>query len=207
MRTVTIEKTLYKFDELEESAKDNARNWFRGCLESEELTDYDDWQSVARILGIEFSQRQIPLHGGGTRYDPQIYWTLNPDRAAFAGRYSYAKGAPKAIRAYAPNDTVLHGIADRLREIQRKAFYRLTADCETRGRNGTSQQVQCYRMPIDGTYNYYIDHDELEECLTDFAHWICCQISAQWDYLNSDEYVDECILINGYEFDESGNIA
>jgi len=193
-RIETSQRTLYQFAELSEDAKGTARNWFRGCIEPDELPDYDDWQTIARILGIEFKTERVPLMGGSTRHDPVIYWALNPDSAAFAGWYSYAKGAPKAIRAHAPQDETLHTIADTLQSVQRRNFYRITATCETRGRDGTSQRVES-------------DCEDIAEPLTDFAHWIAMQVSAQWDYLNSDEYVDDCILCNEYEFDSEGNIA
>jgi len=205
-RTETIERTLYSFEELDESAKETARDWFRGCIETEELTDYDDWQAIAAMLGIQFSTKAVRLMGGATRYDPQIYWTLNPDSAAFAGRYTYAKQAPKRIREYAPTDEKLHAIADELAKVQRRNFYRLAADCETGGRDGTTQKVQSFKIG-SRDYNEYIDCDELESALTDFAHWIACHVSEQYEYLHSDDYVDESILCNGYEFDESGNIA
>lgn len=205
-RIETVERTIYQFDELDDDAKETARNWYRGCIESDEISDVDDWQAIAAILGVEFSTRRVPLHGGGTRHAPEIYWTLNPDSAAFAGRYTYAKQSPKRIREYAPQDTVLHGIADRLAAIQRRNFYRLAADCDTGGHDGTSQKVQSLRIN-NRDYHEYIDCDEIKSALTDFAHWIACQVSAQWDYLHSDENVDECIRINEYEFDESGNIV
>jgi hypothetical protein len=203
-RTVEIE--LYQFDELSDDAKDVARNWYRSYIETDEISDHDDWQAVAEILGIQFSTQAVKLYGGGTRHDPVIYWELNPASAAFRGRYSYAKGAPKRIRAYAPEDTALHGIADALQLAQRKAFYRLTADCTTDGRGGTSQGVQVFRL---SSYDYpeYIDHDGIEEALRDFAHWIARQVDAQWDYLNSSENVDECIRINEYEFTDDGERA
>lgn len=205
-RIETIERTLYSFEELSDAAKETARDWWRSCIESDECEDKDDWQIVAAILGIQFSTRAVRLMGGATRQDPVIYWTLNPDSAAFAGRYTYAKQAPKRIREYAPQDKALHAIADELQSIQRRNFYRLAADCETGGRDGTTQRVQSFKIN-NWDYNEYIDCDELESALTDFAHWIARQVSTQWDYLHSDEYVDGAILCNAYEFDESGNIA
>lgn len=210
-RIETVERTLYSFEELSDAAKETARDWWRSCIESDECEDKDDWQTVAGILGIQFSTRAVRLMGGSTRYDPTIYWTLYPDSAAFAGRYTYAKQAPKRIREYAPQDTALHGIADNLQAIQRRNFYRLAADCETGGRDGTTQKVQSFKIN-SRDYNEYIDCDELESALTDFAHWIARQVSVQSEYLHSeylhsDENVDDCIAVNEYEFYESGNIA
>jgi len=35
-RTRVTEETLYKFDELEEEAKEKAREWYRGLIEADE---------------------------------------------------------------------------------------------------------------------------------------------------------------------------
>src|SRR6476619_4611231 len=98
-----VEHTLYKFDELSDAAKERAREWFR-----EGALDYDWWDFIyedaarmANILGIDLNQKPVKLMGGGTRYDPFIWLSgfySQSDGACFEGRYSYAKGAAKAIR-------------------------------------------------------------------------------------------------------------
>ena len=49
--------------------------------------------------------------------------------------------------------------------------------------------------------------DSVQQYMRDFADWIYAQLEAEWEYQNSDDHVDESIRINGYEFDEFGNIA
>ena len=56
------------------------------------------------------------------------------DGALFEGAYDFAKGAPKAIRAHAPEDSELHRIADALQAIQRRNFYQLHATVTHRDR-------------------------------------------------------------------------
>jgi hypothetical protein len=201
------EVTVYAFDELSDRAKESARDWFRGCLEPDELTDLDDWQSVAEILGVEFDTSSVRLMGGGTRQEPRISWNLGysqGDYASFTGRYSYAKGATKRIREYAPQDKALHRIADDLQGAQRAAFYRLEARATETHRGGMSVEVwdgrDEYRdLPDNG--------DTVRQALRDFASWIYDRIRAQNDYLTSDEAIDESILANEYEFDADGSRA
>lgn len=203
MREVT--RTVYSFEELSDKAKEKARAWYRESIESDELTDYDDWDTIATILGVDFDQKAVRLLGGGTRYDPAIYWSLGycqGDYAAFEGRYAYAKGAAKRIRQHAPTDAELHRIADDLQAVQKRYGYRLEARATTRGRNGMDFEIfdkvdEC--RAIGGAEQAICD------ALRRFAAWIYNQIRAQNDYLTSDEAVDESILANEYEFEADGS--
>lgn len=51
------------------------------------------------------------------------------------------------------------------------------------------------------------DQDEIAETLRDYMHWIYRQLEKEYDYLNSDEAVDESIKANEYEFTEDGTRA
>ena len=205
--TAVREVTVYAFDELSEHAKESARDWFRSCLEPDELTNHDDWEAIAEILGIEFDTSSVRLMGGGTRQEPRISWRLGysqGDFASFAGRYAYHKGAAKLIRAYAPLDKELHRIADDLQAAQRVAFYRLEARATGTHRGGMSVEVwdgrDEYRdLPDNG--------DTVRQAMCDFASWIYYQIRTQNDYLSSDEVIDESIAATEYEFHADGSLA
>jgi hypothetical protein len=204
----TILKEVYQFNELDDRAKERARKWWRSCTESDDIADYDDWTSIAEILGIEFDQHPIKLMGGGTRYEPAIGWSgfySQGDGAHFEGRYSYAKDAPRKIRAYAGQDKTLHSIADNLRDIQRRHFYRLEARIKHRGHY---QHEYCTDIDVtDSRTGNDVDadtHDSISEELRRFMQWIYRQLEAQYEYVNSDENVDASILCNEYEFDEHG---
>ena len=47
----------------------------------------------------------------------------------------------------------------------------------------------------------------LAELLRDFMNWIYQQLENEHDYLLSDEYVDDTIRANEYEFTENGKRA
>jgi hypothetical protein len=209
----TVETQVFKFSELSDRAKEKARDWWRSCESQEFEPDYlyDDFTECARILGIYFSQDSVKLMGGGTRGAPRIYWSgfsSQGDGASFEGGYSYAKGAPKAIRAHAPQDTELHRIADTLQALQRKAFYRIEARIKHSGR-----YYHSHSMDIDVQYSEASWHeipmhaDDIAELMRDFANWMYRQLEAEYEYRMSDENVDECITINEYEFTEEGKIT
>lgn len=198
----TVEKTVFAFAELSDSAKERARDWWRSCENQDFDTDFifDDAQTIGGILGIAIATHAVKLMGGGTRYDPTIFYSgfsSQGDGACFEGSYAYAKGAAKSIREHAPMDTVLHGIADRLQAIQRIYFYRIEATMKHRGHYSHSG---C--MDVDVSLA-----DDVRQCMRDFADWIYRQLESEYVYRMSDEQVDESIECNEYEFDADGRIA
>jgi hypothetical protein len=211
--TRIIEKTLYHFDELpSEEAKEAARDWYRGLINVDEIADSDDWQEVAGILGIEFATESVRLYGGGTRNQPRIYWSgfnSQGDGASFEGSYSYAKGAPAKIREYAPEDGELHRIADELQRVQHRHFYQLTAEI-SRG-PGSNFYSHSGTMLVEVQHPADRDlHDAVDaigDLMRDFADWIYRQLEAQWEYLRSEESVDEMLRANEYEFDADGSLS
>lgn len=206
-----IETTVYYLDELSDKAKDTARAWYREGGFDYDWYDsvYEDFARICTILGIAFKTRAVRLYGGGTRQEPKIWFTgfwSQGDGASFEGTYSYAKGAAAAIRDYAPQDVKLHGIADRLQSLQRRNFYQIYADISQRGR-----YYHEYTMTVaaerDHPYHPAMT-DDAEELLTeafrDLARWLYRQLEQEYEYLTSDESVDEAIVANDYTFTDAG---
>src|SRR3954469_19000104 len=130
--------TVFKFGELSDKAKEKAREWFReGALDHDWWDSvYDDAEEIAKLMGINLKQKPVKLMGGGTRYDPSIWFSgfaNQGDGACFHAHYAYVKGCAKAVREHAPQDERLHQIADGLQDVQRRAFYRLTAETKHSG--------------------------------------------------------------------------
>lgn len=206
-----IETTVYDFHELSDAAKDKARAWFREGVGDWEWYDFifDDFEEICRLLGVDLRTRPVRLMGGGTRQKPCIYFSgfcSQGDGACFEATYAYEKGAARRIRAYAPKDNGLHGIADRLQHVQRANFFQLGADIRHRGR-------YCHAHAMDITVERDSPHwqamtDDAEETVTqslrDLAHWLYRQLEREWDYMMSDEYADEGITANEYTFTEGG---
>ena len=203
----TVEKTLYKYEELSDRAKQKAREcYLEGGLDySWWEYAYEDFARVAEILGITLSQRSVPLMNGKCRYEPEIYFSgfyHQGSGSSFCGTYGYAKGAVAKIKKYAPQDEELHRIAQGLQDVQRSHFYRLTADI-------TSARDHYIRVEVGDSENPYRDIGEAEdgvrELMNDFNDWMFKCLQDEYEYLTSDEAVEESIVANEYEFDEYGN--
>ena len=188
----TIEIRVYPFSELSDEAKERAREWWRlcDCQEADVSVDHDDVAAAGKILGIYIGHRGIVSSQG--------------DGACFEADYAYAKGSARAIRAYAPLDTDIHAIADELARIQRGAFYGLEARTRHRGHYYHSG---CMTVEVIRDRGFAPKQEEdLTRALLRFADWIYRQIQSDHDYRTSDEYVDESIEANAYEFDVTGKV-
>ena len=206
-----VETTVYRLQGLSDAAREKARAWYREGVFDYDWYDavYEDFQQIAEILGIRFKTRTVHPMGGGTRQEPCIwfsgFWSQG-DGACFEGRYEYAKSASAAIRAHAPRDADLHRIADTLRAVQRRNFYQLYADIGHRGRyyhEGCMEIV--VRRNSHGWQDITADAEEsLADALRDLARWLYRQLEREYEYLTSDEAVDEMIVVNGYTFTKAG---
>lgn len=204
MTTKTV--NLYQFNELTDAAKEKAREWWRECEAQDfgahgELTE--SFETAGRLLGIEFKQHEVRLMGGGTRSEPNIWWSLHVQGsgASFAGRYSYAKGSVKAIRSEYPEDVELNRIAKELASLQKKYRYSLTAVIST-----DSREVAVHKYSMDVDLDNYGDGVKEEdakallELMRDFADWIYKGINEEYDYRMTEENVDDAIRANEYTF-------
>lgn len=213
MRTETTTKTVYLFNELSDTAKETARDWWRQLEQSDFDTEctIEDAQRMGAILGIELATHAVTLMNGTTRRDPTVYWSgfsSQGDGACFEGAYRYAKGAAKAIRAEAPTDKTLHAIADNLQAAQRANFYRLEASCTHRGHYSHSGCMAVDVSDREDSYRDIGDADEtVRQCMRDFADWIYRQLETEYEWRMADAQVDDAITDNEYEFDENGNRA
>lgn len=194
MRKVEVE--VFTFDELSESAKDRAREWFRQGIEFDtidiiECTILD----AAKILGITIDRRR-------TGY--AIDWDTNPVGAAFVGSWRASDVKPGVIQKEWPKESTLHVIARDLEAVAAE-FPDAYADCDT-GR-GCSQRVEAYAEAGEDSDDCGDDVAQLVvDSLTSFAHWMATTIAAEYEYQYSDECVNESIKANGYEFTADGEV-
>ena len=91
-----IETTVYRLDELSDAAKEKARAWYReGGFDYDWFESvYDDFESIAEILGLRLKTRVVRLYGGGTRQKPMhlVQWLLQPRRRRLlCGGRNYAQ--------------------------------------------------------------------------------------------------------------------
>jgi hypothetical protein len=203
-----IETKVYTFDELDPKAKEAARDWLRE-LEAEEFAstvDYEDFETCAACLGIEFDRRNPTTEG------PAILWSgfaSQGDGACFEGLYRYKPGALAAIKAHAPQDEELHRIARELAAVQRRHFYGLTARVT---HDSSMRYVHDRTVDIDvqnahGVWMNDADGKEIGELLRAFMRWMYRQLETDYDYRQSAEAIDESMEANGYEFTAEGRRA
>lgn len=199
------ETTVYQFDELDESAKEKARDWYR-----EGALDYDWWDStyehashIAALFGLDINMKPVKLMSGKTRMDPAIYFSgfySQGDGACFEGTYEYKADAIAAVAKHMPKDETLARIVSDLMDAQAANGNQLSARVRHRG--------HYFHMDID----VFCDGDDanddaseaIAEALRDFANWIYRTLESEYEYLMSDECVDDTIRINEYEFTKDG---
>lgn len=188
----TICKTVFQFNELNETAKQKAIENCREFNVSDEFwyeCVYEDAKEIAKLLGIDISR--IYFRG---------FWSQG-DGACFEGYFQYNKQGAKKAKEYAPQDKELHRIADEYSAIQKACFYSVYGSVKQRGRY---MHENCTEIDMENAKN---KEEDMEEVLRDFMRWIYSNLEAQYEYLTSDEAVSEMIEANGYDFDEDGNLA
>lgn len=195
MRTETVK--VFKFEELSNPAKENAREWYRQASAGDSFyaeCTIEDAKEIASLMGIEIDK----IYYSG--------FSSQGDGASYTGHYQYKKGALQAVKSYASQDTELHRIAAELQDIQRKSFYGL--NCRIR-QSGFYHHEMTMHFDIDIEIDQQsydgMEHD-IAEALRDYARWIYKRLEESYEWENSDEIVSENIMANEYEFTEDGSI-
>ena len=222
----TIETTVFKFNELSDCAKEKARRWYRDgntCDEFFSESVYEDAAEIAELMGLDIRQRRVNTVGGGHRYKPAIYWSgfwNQGDGACCEGEWRAHKVKPGGVADYAPQDKELHRIAA---ELERLALLLPNASFTVKHR-GHYHHENCTVFDFSGTVPEDDDghalelspeeqskvdaaEDDLAEAARDFMRWIYRQLEKEYEWVNSDEVVDEILIANEYEFAEDGEIA
>jgi hypothetical protein len=191
-----IEKTVFTFDELSDTAKEKARAWLRRCEEGDTYFSehvIDDAKTIGAIFGIDIDK---------------VYFSgfySQGSGACFVGYYSYNKQWKKELNNYAPNDKNVFSIGERLQAVQKKHFYKLGATCKHRGHYSHSG---CMSVDVEHKNDRCRDIGDSESDITDllreFADWIYKNLENAYEWENSDEVIDEKIVCNEYEFYENG---
>lgn len=196
MRTITQQIQLYTYDELSDTAKERVKQWVDAFEFGAECV-LDDFKTIAGMMGFY----DITLRYSG--------FSSQGSGASFTGRYKYAKGASKAIRKYAPQDAELHSIADALQALQRAHFYRITAHLSLGSGSNFYAHENTIAVQVDRGDDYAPESvlEDFKELARDLMRWLYAALEREYDYCNSDEYLSEHCVANGYEFTADGVIA
>ena len=126
--------------------------------------------------------------------------------ASFTGWYRPVKNAEAAVKSHAPLDEMLHSLARILDEEMAKCVHSLRTTIKHSSRYSHSYSMD-YEHEFDTEredIDFHSIEIEVQGVFRNFADWIYRQLEEQWDYLNSDEAVDENIVANEYTFDSQG---
>lgn len=202
MSSVMIKETeVFTFDELSDSAKEKARDWWKSQGLDYEWWDcvYEQYTTACKLFGLDISR--IMFSG---------FWSQG-DGASFTGTHSYKKGGLQALKKEFPQWAEIHDICNRLAQMQKPNFYGVNVDISKNGR-------YCHEMTMGFSVSVYIEgqgerydipqglEEECSDIFRDLARDIYKSLEAEYDFLMSDERVDEGILCNGYQFTEDGEI-
>lgn len=188
MKTITTTIVVYDFDELSPKAKERARDWYR-----EAGLDYEWWDFIYGDAKAAFSKC-------GFTIDKIFFsgFSSQGDGAMFEGSWKAEDYKPGAMFEYAPTDRVLGMIAiecERISKMDPSAFMSV---------------IQSGRYSHEGCtlFNIKSDVEGVEERIKEVSReamrWIYSQLSAEYDYLRSNESVDDSILSNEYTFTIDG---
>jgi len=183
MREITVK--VYAFAELSDDVKARALNEFRGIN-----VEYGDWwrdtydtiRTAGKLVGLDIDR---------IYFDTDLYCIFNAD-------YRYVCGAVKAVRDEFPHATDLHDVARDLQDLQKRHFYSLR--CNVSSQRDTNS-YRCFRFGEE------YECDALGDIIDDFAHWARVLLRDEYEWLTSDEVIQDAIESNEYEFTEDGKLV
>ncbi len=207
----TVETEVYLYAELSSSAKERARQLWVDAMDSSDYAEYvvEDAGRIAELMGIESKRRPFKTMGGSTRYEPCVWWSLfsQGSGASFEGRYRPKDGSYERVKAYAPQDEVLHGIAQAFDEAFKLGGEQMRCSISTRGNYSHSGTMQFEFDWCDDSVseeNFGAAQKLVIEACRNFADWIYRQIEKEYEYQSSEEAIAEAMEANEYTFTAEG---
>jgi|SRR5579872_125824 len=197
----TVEITTYSFDELDDAAKEKAREWFReGMYECDQLS--------------ELLEQDLGYYG----FDGfKCYFSLNycqGDGVDFEGVVDIGeimKAGDEGNISTLKDASEYQELCDAIRKAEAHEF-EISAEIKHEGHyhHYNSMRVE---VELHGEVRFTNEHlalqDELQRTLSQYASWVSKQLEKlgyeDIEYQNSDEVVDENIRINEYAFTKSGS--
>ena len=221
----TKHTTVYTYDELTDKAKERARNWYRQGHFDYEWWDYlyEDFAKRAQELGIELRQKPVLLINGNTHYAPEIYFSgfyHQGSGSSFSGTWRADAMNINKLKTECPTDKELHRIADVLADCAKEDGEATATICAKRDswigvivEDGNTVMEHWDALDPESAEYEQIKQgcqdrkDAITEALRDFNHWMYRCLEQEYDWLNSDEQVEDAIIANEYEFTKDGQCA
>ena len=211
----TVETTVYRIDELNDKAREKARDWYRTTVLNTTPHWYDrvfsDFEEICRILGITLKRRTRAKRTRTNRgEDPPCIWFSGfwsqGDGASFEGRWEHAADSATEIRKYAPLDKELHAISDALTATQERNGGELEAEVSQRG-----IYYHEYTMDVEVSRDSDADaeptttaEEEVRDTMRKLARWLYDQLRDTYEAESGDAEVDETVNANKWRFTTDG---
>lgn len=198
----------YTYDELSDEAKWEAREWFmRGYPEYDWWYGiYDTINTLARVVGIACDKDKYSRPAFSFDLDRGSYFS-------FSGMYSYDRGwKQEAVRVFGDvfnldrKDDIacfIREYATFCNEVQRPNFYGVQARISVSHYGGGREGVH---VDVGGDASDAL-RASVETFIGSFCETALSLLRAEYDYLLSEENVEENIRANEYEFTEDGKPA
>ncbi|HFT7230293.1 TPA: antitoxin of toxin-antitoxin stability system [Enterobacter chengduensis] len=206
-----ISTTVYKLDELSESAWENARSWYREHALNDDgyQNVFDEFRDICNILGVDIKLYRVPHLSGGNRQQPCIWFSgfcHQGSGAVFEGDYAYQPQTVCRIREHFPEDTDLHRIADSLQAIQLHNSGELCATIRHHGQHihESCMAIAVERHNLSGLGMSEGSEATATEALRDLARWLCGWLESDYEWQTSDVVTDQSIIAGEYTFTRSG---
>ena len=210
------EQTEFTFDELDESAKDKARDKVRYDNVNDEWWDfvYEDAVRMGALIGINISKTDHHRKGRKSHQSIDISFSgfcSQGDGASFEGDYWFVPDALLKVQAETSDEELLR-IAQELLLLQlgrrMRGLEPFSATITTSGRYSHSGTMSVTVEADDDQDVVKMNDEGLEDDVTqlmrDFADWIYKNLEAEHDYLTSDECIDERLAEE--KFDSLGQV-
>lgn len=215
-----IAEDVYTFDQLSEEAKERARDSWREDEARDFQPEYESYETAAKLLGIDLTERRTRRNSK----NEMVAYTANTiqysgfwsqgDGASFTGTFTFVPGCCDSIRSEFPQDTTLHRIADKLTALHNtlrllkgeKLSGKITQKDSHYSHSGTMDAVVYDSEGEEYSYDDPVTKAFIQ-LMRDFADWIYKEIEADYDYITSDEAINERLTEDGdYEFTEEGEM-
>jgi hypothetical protein len=198
------QREIFSFEELDERAKERAREWYRKVSEGDNdwaICVKDDCEIALELLGFKIDE--ILFSG---------FWSQG-DGACFTGTWS-AKDVnqEKVNEQYSRDGENNLSLALEFADIA-KRFPEASATLKHHGMyyHENSVEIDCGGFEKEQETEQgdvpvwcHTDEQNFQDFARDCMRWIYRSLEAAYDWQNADEQVDENIVANGYEFTKEG---
>ena len=187
-----IKTVVYEFNELDDKAKERARQWYReDCMYDDYWSGYitADAKECFKYCGWDVSN---------------IYWSGFSSQGAgacFEGAWNPTTVSLRKLKKHAPAELELHAIC---RELSKLAKQYLNTHVTVKH---SGHYSHCYCTCFEGASGMLeADENHLINLSRDLMNWVYKALEREWNHLNADKVIDELLTINNYNFTKAGKV-